>query len=233
MFYPNLTISGVYDIYIDIPSAAQDGTLDRRGQINIAASLQPWSANTSLFRNQLDQTLPYWESDLVYTGFISASSGDFAPNITITPAAGNSTVLAVQQVRITQAYYPTPAHTLSPGARAGIGVGVSVGVLLLVAILYFTSCCCCCCGFVKSKRGRATTTATPEAMSHYQTVSRDVERNPEPRSLPQNSTADTAEMEAAASSGPNTQTTGTPELVAVSSDRKTWSGGDQPPPYSA
>ncbi|KAI0417399.1 cortical protein marker for cell polarity-domain-containing protein [Xylaria grammica] len=90
-FHPDITESGEYVIKIYTPGCSQDGTCERRGQVNVFGTLNTTSGNQHLNDGRsIYQSNEFDKYDQIYFGNVEVSSNSFRPSITLSPVAGQS-----------------------------------------------------------------------------------------------------------------------------------------------
>jgi len=91
VFHPDITEAGEYVIRLYTPGCQQDGTCERRGQVNVFGTLNTTSGNIPLNKGRsIYQTNEFDKYDQVYFGHIEPSTSSFRPSITLAPVAGQS-----------------------------------------------------------------------------------------------------------------------------------------------
>lgn len=95
VFEPDVKQSGNYSILLYTPGCKQDDTCEKRGIVNITASVSSSSDVEDPSPTQLYQTNYYEKYDTIYTGHVDASSSSFRPSVTLTPADGQNDITVV------------------------------------------------------------------------------------------------------------------------------------------
>ncbi|KAI1814083.1 cellular morphogenesis protein [Poronia punctata] len=91
IFYPDVREAGQYSIKLYTPGCQQDGTCERRGQVNVFGAFNSTGGNIPLNRgNSIFQTNVFDKYDQIYSGLIDVPTGSFRPSITLSPVAGQS-----------------------------------------------------------------------------------------------------------------------------------------------
>ncbi|KAI0535715.1 cortical protein marker for cell polarity-domain-containing protein [Xylaria digitata] len=91
VFHPDIRESGEYIIKIYTPGCSQDGTCERRGQVNVFGTLNTTSGNQQLNDGRsIYQSNEFDKYDQIYFGHIDVASDSFRPSITLSPVAGQS-----------------------------------------------------------------------------------------------------------------------------------------------
>ncbi|KAI1428324.1 cortical protein marker for cell polarity-domain-containing protein [Xylaria sp. FL1777] len=91
VFYPDIRESGDYIIKMYTPGCRQDGTCERRGQVNVFGTLNTTSGNQHLNDGRsIYQSNEFDKYDQIYFGNVDVASSSFRPSITLSPVAGQS-----------------------------------------------------------------------------------------------------------------------------------------------
>ncbi|KAI0396093.1 cellular morphogenesis protein [Xylariaceae sp. FL0594] len=91
VFHPDVIEAGEYVIRLFTPGCRQDGTCERRGQVNVFGTLNTTSGNIPLNQGRsIYQTNEFDKYDQIYFGPIDPSTSSFRPSVTLAPVAGQS-----------------------------------------------------------------------------------------------------------------------------------------------
>lgn len=94
-FKADIKQSGNYSVAVYTPGCIQDNSCQSRGVVNVTGVFTSNGQGASLLQTTIYQTNDYDKYDVIYTGYIDASSASFRPEITISPLQVNGPTIVV------------------------------------------------------------------------------------------------------------------------------------------
>lgn len=103
-FEPDIKHSGNYTVSLYTPGCEQDGTCSSRGIVNVTGTFATGTRSSAAVQTLIYQTNNFEKYDVIYSGYVDASSSTFRPSVKLAPLPnqGNNLTVVASYIRLEQ-----------------------------------------------------------------------------------------------------------------------------------